>query len=234
MESANSFSEGILLERRVIRSSVFLLKIFTSEHGLATGVFRSTKSAGSNFLQPLALVEFSTQRSNSDLLVIKEINPLKVLHQIYPDYIKHCILLFLQELLTKTVVEQNPNAQLFHFLKGAIMLLDDCVRPANFPIWCTIEIIRHQGFMPDKQSLKEFYAYSGKSLLSTLSNSEFTCGNDCIELFLPLDWAQSESLQIPPNARRHSLTILLEYLRYHLELKNEFKSVEILHAVLQD
>jgi len=234
MESTNSFSEGILLEKRVIRSSVFLLKIFTSEHGLVTGVFRSKKSAGSNFLQPLALVEFITQRSNSDLLVIKEINPLKVLHQIYPDYIKQCILLFLQELLTKTVVEQNPNAQMFHFLKAAIVLLDDCVRPANFPIWCTIEIIRHQGFMPDKQSLKEFYAYPGKSFLSTLSMAEFTYSSDCIELFLPLDWAQSESLQISSSARRQSLTILLEYLRYHLELKNEFKSVEILHAVLQD
>jgi hypothetical protein len=181
-------------------------------------------------MQPLTFVELEYDFSaKSDLITIRNMVISRQFGHIPYDYSKQCIILFLQELLVKSLPERSPNQALFVFVSDALILLDDCIRPANFPLWATIEIVRHLGFFPAAEELIEFINQTGGNRSADATG--IAAVHAVVEI-LDLEWPECESLVISAQKRMSALHLLLSFLSYHSGFNFQFKSVEILHEVL--
>lgn len=221
---------GVLLEFSRIRDGINRISLFTAEDGLISGLYRSAnKKTNSKFL-PLCSLHYSiSTKPNTDLRWFQNLTVTHPLFNIYSDVLKQCIVLYLQELLIRSTMPQNPNAALYRFLHDIIHLLDDSHRPANFPLWATMEIIRHQGFLPDKNQIDDM------ARLRKTSQDHQNVSQEAADLildFLPLEWSQVSDYSIPSAVRREATEMLIEFLCKQLEITSKFHSVEILHDVL--
>ena len=207
-----------------------LVKIFTREDGVLKGIFRSRSKAVASGLQPLSLVRMEyTASVRTELITIHCLSISYPYSHIPYDFNKQCIALYLQELLVKVLPERSPNLALYDFMTDALILLDDCVRPANMPLWATIEIVRHLGFFPDSGALYDFTNQSKLFNRSNIANQE-VC--DRLAEMLSLEWSEIESVAMTSQQRSQCIQLLLHFLTHHLEIQCQFKSVEILHEVL--
>jgi hypothetical protein len=220
---------GLLIEYSRIRDGIMRVSLFTNEDGLITGLFRTGKRAN-NKLRPLCSVNYQFScKLNTDLRWFQNLTVINPLFNIYNDVVKQCIVLYMQELLIRSTWQNNPNTALFRFLVDSINLLDDSHRPANFPLWATMEIIRHQGFLPDRNQLDE---------MAWERTNQFGSNNLCREAadvildFLPLEWAQVADYSVASVIRREATEMLIHFLCKQLDIKSKFHSVEILHDVL--
>lgn len=207
-----------------------LVKIFTCEEGVVKGIFRSRMKTVASGLQPLSLVRIEyTASARSELITIHGLSISHQFSHIPYDFNKQCIALYLQELLVKVLPERSPNSALYHFMTDALILLDDCIRPANLPLWATIEIVRHLGFFPDAETLNDFTNQSKLLNGNIIVNQEV-----CYRLaeMLSLEWSEFESLAMTSLQRSECIQLLLHFLTHHLGIQCQFKSVEILHEVM--
>lgn len=221
---------GVLLEYSRIRDGINRISLFTAEDGLISGLYRSASKKNNTKFLPLCSLHYSiSMKPNTDLRWFQNLTVIHPLFNIHSDVIKQCIILYLQELLIRSTMPQNPNAALYRFLHDSIHLLDDSHRPANFPLWATMEIIRHQGFLPNKNQIDDMVRLRNTSQDHRNVSREAA---DLILDFLPLDWSQVADYSIPSAVRREATEMLIQFLCKHLEINSKFHSVEILHEVL--
>jgi len=220
----------ILLEKRQIRSNLMLVKIFTGSDGVLTGTVRSNMKTVVKGLQPLTLVRMEyTTTPRSELISIHGLGISHQYNHIPYDFNKQCIALYLQEILVKVLPERSPNLALFNFLSDALLLLDDCIRPANLPLWATMEIVRHLGFFPDQESLNDFINIIQRRDPSLAIDNEV--GARLIDM-LSMEWSEFESIALTSQLRNQCIRLLLQFLIHHMGVHCQFKSVEILHEVM--
>ncbi|MFM7106956.1 MAG: DNA repair protein RecO [Flavobacteriales bacterium] len=221
---------GILIECSRIRDGIMRIALFTPHEGLMTGLLRIAGKKTNVKIRPLCLISYEISNNrNSEVLWFQNIALINPLFNIYNDVVKQCIVLYLQELLIKITVPLNPNIALYRFLVDSINLLDDSHRPANFPFWATMEIIRHQGFLPDVNQINEM-SMDANSLSD--SDNLGSAAAELIRKFLPLDWSQVSDYAVSSSVRRLATNMLIHYLSRQLDLKSKFHSVEMLHDVL--
>lgn len=216
---------GLLLDYRRIRDGVVRISLFTHLDGLLIGLYRASGKTKSFKFRPLCTVRYLMNRKQElDLNWFNDLSVVNPLFNVHSDLVKQCIILYFQELLVKSIMPNNPNAALYRFLMDCVNLLDDSHRPANFPLWATIEIIRHHGFLPHTNEMDKYFSSSQKV---------FSCeAKDLIKEFLPLEWSEVAHYSVSSAIRREALEMLIYFLCEQLEIKSRFYSVEILHEVL--
>lgn len=189
-----------------------------------------------NLLQPLTLVEFeATLRENVTIQQLKNLRLAVPLNEIYFHPAKSTMILFLDEVLAKTIPDDYVNDSLYRFLWNAIQLLDDAIDERNFHIWCLMEISRHYGFYPFLQSDDPLYFdWVEASFTNTMpSHFCFLQGAQCQALldFWNKEWLQVQPIQLHSSMRKTLLETMLSFLQLHLDNLREIKSLPVLHQV---
>ena len=96
-----------------------------------------------------------SQKEKSDLQHIREARVAYPYQSIHLDIRKSSILLFLNELLYKSIQEEAVNPELFSFIFDHLMLLDQTTEnPANFHLFFAIHLTRYLGFFPHGEYLR--------------------------------------------------------------------------------
>lgn len=106
-----------------------IVHVYTDTHGLlafllpqSTGKAARMKRA---LFQPLSLVELVADIVPSrEIFHIRECRCLMPLPQIHTDPVRNAIAMFLTELLSHVIQEQERNMPLFSFITGSVQLLD--------------------------------------------------------------------------------------------------------------
>lgn len=195
------------------------------------------KSSNINLIQPLTLVEFEADpRENIQIHQLKNLRISKPLHHIHFDPVKSAIIMFLDELLYKTIPDDYVNDTLFKYLHNAIVLLDDAFDARNFHLWCLLEISRQYGFYPQLDSESHHRFFDLSSSLYVADRPIHPHYLDEIESAILLDmldkeWPQVQTIAMTGAMRKSLLDALVKYIRLHLENLREIHSVEILHEV---
>jgi DNA repair protein RecO (recombination protein O) len=201
---------------------------------------RSGKKTGKNLIQPLTLVEFeSSIRENLQLQSLKNLRISHALHHIHFDPVKSAMVMFLDELLYKTIPDDYINDHLFKFLNDGIVLLDDALDARNFHIWFMLEISRYYGFYPTYKAGQESKCLdipSGWFLEKESSNPHVIGGETAKALFDMMDqeWPQVQTMSLHSSLRRSLLQSMVDYIRFHLESLREIKSIQVLHEVFHE
>ena len=131
---------GVVLRTVNYNDKNSVVRVYTDTQGLLSFLLPQSNGKVARvrraLFQPLSLVEIESDILPSrDIFRIKEARCLVPLTTLHADPVKNAIALFVTELLSHVIVEQERNAPLFSFISSSVQLLDKLDRGvANFHI----------------------------------------------------------------------------------------------------
>ena len=236
-------TRGIVLKTTLYSESSVVAKIFTERFGiqsyLINGVKKPKAKIPMNILQPLHLLEMVVyHKVTTQIQRISEARPSPVFRTIPYHVIKNTMVQFLNEVLYKSVHQQNTDDHLFDFIYSAISWFDETDEPnVNFHLAFLLKLSRFLGFAPHFQSRVDQVYFD-------LQEGEFTSlppvhpyfidkidADDLNRLFY-CPFEKLNELTITNTQRRFLLDKILVYYTLHTASFGQIKSHHILEDVL--
>lgn len=236
-------TRGIVFKSFDYGEASLIVKIYTELFGIQSYLINSVRKKHarfhSNIFQPLTLLDLVVyHKERPGLQRISDIRPNPPLESIPFDVFKSSIVFFLDEVLYKSIREEESNPALFDFIHQSVLLLDS-PRPAgkDFHLIFMLKLCKYLGFSPtnnfDTQNnifnLKEGFFqetipphphFIQLPLSAYLSN------------LMAADLGRSDSLSI--SERRTLINLLLEYFSLHIDGFGNLKSQKVLEQVWED
>jgi DNA repair protein RecO (recombination protein O) len=238
-------TRGIVFRQTKYSDSSLVVKILTEEAGLGSYIIKGARGPKAkikaSLFQPLTLLDLEVSRKDkSELQHIREVRVSFPYQSVPVDIRKSSILLFLNEILYKSIQEEAVNAGLFRFIYDHLVLLDETVEnPANFHLFFAVHLTAFLGFFPQGEFQGEntvFDMQEGHFLKTDpLPADNFISGPACewFSRIISSPVARFHTMQIPAAVRNALLEKVLRFYQLHLPLTGEFKSHIVLHEVLQ-
>ena len=235
-------TRGIVLRTTSYAETSVVVHVFTEKFGvqsyLVNGVKKAKAKISINILQPLHLLELVVYQKNSGgLQRMAEARQLPPFHRIPYDIIKSSLVLFLNEMLYKSIKQQGPDEAMFEFVFNAIHWLYSSEKtPVNFHLYFLLKFTRYLGFFPAPQQAGQHFF--------DLKDGVFTkyAPNHSLVLHEPhtSQWAilltsrliTLENVKISNVDRRVLLHKLIDFYRLHIDNVGDIRSCEILEEVL--
>lgn len=243
-------TQGLVLHTTKYGETSMIAKIFTRQLGLCSYIIkgvRSTKGKSKqNLLQPLSHLEMTVyNNSKRDLQYIKEMRPASHYNNIQNDGKKMALLFFMDEVLYKSLREEEQNQPLFDYVVSRLENLDREGNVSTMPIDFLIGTAHHLGIEPmDNYSRQEPLFNLKEGRFQAPPSTYAAATNPNVEYFLDepssthihycLSSAhKNQAPQLSAIQRSSTLNNLLEYYHIHLSDFHNFTSHEVLHAVLR-
>ena len=236
--------QGIVLQSIRYGDTSLIVKVFTRSHGLRAymvkGVFnRGTKSHAALF-QSLHLINYieAGKPNKGSLGYMKDVQLSNVYQSIPFEMNKSAILMYVSELLSKTLTEQEQNEPLYDFIERSLLWLDLVQQDyANFPLFFTLELTRHLGFYP-KANHEVGYCFDmmeGSFAHDYPLHPYYFDAETANTLSRLLNASIDEACRLPlrVSQRRELLDGLISFMRLHAPVMNDFHSSEVLKIVLE-
>ena len=216
--------------------------IYTEEFGRVPHLTSQSKSRKTkvprSLFHPLAILDLEVDHQNlRDIQRIKEIKIHVPLVALLTDPVKSALGIFLAELISKVIREEQTNCLLFDFLLQSVQVLElTNESPANFHLVFMIRLSRLLGFYPDATGYQ-------KGMFFDMRNGVFTRNEPAHLNFLPPDesavffnllrmtYENMSAFRFSGRERQAIIHRILEYYRLHLSDFPEIKSLEVLHDV---
>jgi len=235
-------TRGIVLKHFKYSESSIIAKIFTEEFGLQSyiikGIHSKKSKTGPALFQPLTFIEFiAYQKDNKSIHQLSEPRVFYTYHTLHTDAIKRMLLVFIAELLYKSIREEAPDKALFDWLYHSLTWLDLSEEQINnYHLVFMLLFSRFLGFYPKTES-EEGHMYfnlqEGVFSSQQPGNPEFISGELVNHLFklYTSSFESSKDVVIGTAERRKLIDVLISYYRLHLPGFDEMKSVEVLKSI---
>lgn len=236
-------TRGIVLHKTKYSDTSLIVKIFTEDFGLQSYLVQGSRSkkskARATLFQPLALLELEVaHREKSDLQRIRDLRPFHPYTSIPYDMVKSTTVLFINELLYKSLKAEAADGELFEFVVGALQWFDLCTDTVpDFHLLFLVRLSRYLGFYPQGNYTQQntFFDLAEGSFRSTQPlTSLFLEGAESAYLWrlLGTKFEGLSALRLPPQMRRKLLHALVDYYRVHIAGLAEIKSHQVLEAIV--
>lgn len=235
-------TEGIILHYVKYGENSVIVSVYTREFGRKAymlNISRSKKSKNkAGVLQPLFLVDMvAYQKDTREVQRIKEMKNQPVYQNIPFDVIKSTQAIFLAEMLSKTLREQESAPEMFEFIQNALLffdLADDGV--ANFHLWFLFRLTEYLGFLPDtkKTGFEDWFDMRMGAVAPFEPSHPFFMHKEATDILCKLATIKIHELaqlKIPKQLRTYLTSKLVEYYQLHFEHLGEIKSLKVLHEV---
>ena len=233
-------TRGIVLNYLKYRETSIIARVYTEQLGVQSYIVNSvrTKGKGSRIalFQPFTLLDMVVYTSHKGGLTrISEYKCLHPFSSIPFDIRKSSMLMFLSEVVSKTVKEEEENQWLFHFLFQAILAFDEIEEGfENFHLVFLIQLSHHLGFGPTSgKEIVEQVAFSVNAQSATSAPTVFAL--QAYEEYFDMLLNDPARATIPNGrVRRELLAVLVRYYQLHVDKLGEIKSLSILSEVLAE
>ena len=236
--------QGIVLQSIRYGDTSLIVKVFTRNLGLRSymvkGAFNRNSKSRAALFQNLHLINYveASRPNKGSLGYLKDVQ-LTTVYQSIPFVMnKSAILMYISELLSKTIIEQEQNEVMFDFIVRSLLWLDLVEQDyANFPLFFTLELTRHLGFYP-KANHETGYCFDMMegSFAHDLPVHPYYFDNENAQLLAQmLNVSIDEACRMPlrVSQRRELLDGLIVFMRLHAPVMNDFHSHEVLKTVLE-
>jgi DNA repair protein RecO (recombination protein O) len=236
-------TRGIVLKTTLHSESSVIVQIFTEKFGiqsyLINGVKKPRAKISMNMLQPLHLVEMVVyHKASTGIQRLTELRPYPVFSTIPYDIIKSTMVIFLNEVLYKSIRQQMADEHLFEFIYNAVSWLDECgTASANFHLAFLLKLSRFLGFAPStitKSDESYFDLQEGEFKSTTPSHPNFLNKTEAalfISLFI-LPFEKISEIKSDNKTRRFILDKILIFYTLHTASFGEIRSHQVLEEVL--
>lgn len=231
-------TRGIVLNFIKFRESSIIVRIYTEELGLQSYIVNSVRKKGTAsriaLFQPFTLLDMVVYPGKGGLTRISEYKCSHQFSTVPYDIRKSSILLFLSEVVSRTVREEEENRPLFDFLHNAILAFDQM--EAGFENFHLVFLLHLAGYLG-------FGVSSAEEVISQVAfetGGSAVLGNSLMQLqplepYLQELLRRNESARLPNGkVRRELLHLLVKYFQLHVDNLGEIKSLPVLSEVLSE
>ena len=228
-------TRAIVLGTTRYLGNMVLVRMYTESKGQSLFIHKGGKRNQAAFL-PLTLVEIvAEEKVNRSIQKLKEHSILDGFKEIYLDPEKSAIGLFLTELISKVVKEEEGNQPLFNYLLNMVSHLNSNeVDTKTFHLIFLIGLSEFAGFYPlgNYSTLNRFFDLNEGKYTSSIPPHPFFLEGSAAESLSRLKdcYETNSKLSIQPEDRRILLAALTDFFKLHLPGMKEMKS----HLVLQE
>ena len=236
--------QGIVLQSIRYGDTSLIVKVFTRNFGLRSymvkGAFNHNSKSRAALFQNLHLINYMEvgKPNKSSLGYMKDVQ-LTTIYQSIPFVMnKGAILMYVSELLTKTLTEQEQNVAMYDFITRSLHWLDLVEQDyANFPLFFTLELTRYLGFYPQNNHETGFCfdMMEGLFVHNYPLHPYYFDVEDALLLSRLLNVGIDEACSLPLHVsqRRELLDGLIVFMRLHAPVMKDFHSHEVLKTVLE-
>jgi DNA repair protein RecO (recombination protein O) len=189
------------------------------------------------YFQPLTQLELiANHNTKGTLNFIREAKLSYPYNSIGVNITKQTIALFLSEVLSKSIREEEVNKQLFEFVETALIWLDTHSDVSNFHLLFLINLTKHLGFYPEKEQNKAlFFDLEEGCFTNSIPRKNVVSGENLIHLkaLLGINFEGLHKLRFNGSTRQEILDILIQYFELHLPGFTRPKSLAILKTVFE-
>ncbi len=233
-------TNAIVIATKKYGEADLIVTCFTASDGVKTymlrGVLKSKKGKiRASHFQLLTQLEVEANHKNKGTLeYLKDVKIAVPYQTLHTDVVKSCLVMFLSEILTSTIREEEKNDRLYQFLSSSLVLLDHTDDYANFHIHFMLQLSMHLGFYPDDSNIDLPYF----NLLEGLFQDEVTniyCEKgqfiEDLKGFFGTKFDEAMGIKLTKPQRSGILNLLLLYYQLHLQGFKKPKSLEVLQQL---
>ena len=233
-------TKAIVLGSLKYGDTSLVVRLYTESHGRITcmvkGVLGRRKSGlRASLFVPLTQLDIVAGPVREGRMgYLKEASVSAPYSGISQDIRKGAIALFLSEVLSEAIREQESNPELFRYLETALQFLDSQRQVANFHLRFLIGLSRFLGFYPDEEGsdlpyfdLNEGAFRPAPSLNPMLTGSTL----QDFRRVLGTKFDAIHEITLSQKSRQNLLKALLLYYEIHLQGFRTPKSLTVFDAV---
>ena len=233
-------TEALILRTTKYGDTSVVVHAYTRLFGLVALMARGVRKKGAKIpvalLQPMNLTQIVFYSGKSGALGNLNETSLTLLYRSIPfDVKKNAILMFINEILYKSLKEEQPHEALFDYIKAFLIALDE--QPNHFSnnhLFFMAGLTHHFGIFPNFEKKGWFDLLEGVSV-SPKPLHEYAISNEETVLFKMLFSTPPEEqsrIKINASERNLLLDMLLKYYALHIPGMETIRSRTILHQVL--
>ena len=233
-------TEALVLSKTNYSETSLIVRCYTRSDGIKSYIIKGGKqgrkgSKTTALFQPLHQLEITAQHKNkSGLSISKSIKMSKPYQTIPYQMDKIAVVLFLSEVLSSALREEEANASLFHYLTSSLSWFDMQDDVANFHIFFLLSLTKHLGFFPDVSDQNHPYFDMENGCFSTQKSTQQIDDPRTISIFksfLGTTFDKLSEVLVSSTERKQLLELLMQYYQIHLQGFSRPKSLNILHEI---
>jgi DNA repair protein RecO (recombination protein O) len=233
-------TKAIVLNSLKYGDTSLIVKCFTFEEGIKSymlkGVLKSKKGKlKAAYFQPLTQLQLTANHNNKGTLNSIREAGIHVAYESIPLEIKkQTIVLFLSEILSGIIQEEEKNEALYNFLETSLIWLDTHDDIANFHLLFLMNLSRYLGFYPDSSNINgiAFNLQEGSFTDNTYEKGILTHENlTLFKKLLGINFDAIHAISFNKKERQIILRIIIQYFELHLEGFRKPKSLDVLETV---
>lgn len=240
-------TKGIVLRTVKYGETSLIVSIYTQVFGLQSYIVQGVRSATkkmparANYFQPGALLDLVVYHNErSQLQRIREFRWSVLYEHLLTDIVKNSVLLYIVELVQKTIKQPEANEDLFAFLEDALLQLDTAqpIVTASFPLFFALHFSTFFGFqlsLPVNESATILDLKEGVFTQQPPTHMYYTEGATATAMQELLRVMQPNELPEVPlshELRRQLLEVLEIFYQLHVSEFGKMKTTPILKEVL--
>lgn len=237
----NTKSPFIVLRTTRFSDDKLIAECLSQSEGRVSFVVRISHSPRAavrhSLFQPLAVLEGEwVQRARGGAVPLKAVRSALPLYSLHGDPMKATVALFLAEVLTHIVRNEESTPTLFDFIIHALEWFDTAETGfANFHIVFLMRLSLFLGISPnvDDTTLPYFDLLAGEFCLQAPHHPHYIAGFEAAAFaqLLRMNFGTQQLFRLSREERRRILSLILDYYRLHLPHFPELRSLEVLNEV---
>ena len=233
-------TKAIVLSKLKYRDHDLIVKCFTLHRGVVSYLLRgvlnskkgNSKVAYYQLLSQLQIEE--NYRENQSLQIIKDVRLDCSYSSLHTDVFKSSIVMFLAEVLSSVLREEEENKQLYHYLQTTFQWLDAKDEFSNFHLLFLLNLTKHLGFYPDTSNTNQLYFNLNNGLFESSKADIYSVKGENLTILkqlLGINFDALENIKLNSKQRQSFLTMLMLYFELHLGSFKKPKSLQIFNQV---
>ena len=233
-------TKAIILTALKYGDNSLIVKAFTESDGLKSYMLKGIVSAKRGKMkmgqfQPMTQLEIvASHRNKGTLENIREAKVNYAYQTVHSNIGKNAMTLFLAEMLSHSIYEEEVNPPLFEYLEAAFQWLDMHVEIANFHCHFLIQLTKYLGFYPDTSTMHAacFDLLEGEFTDTPSLHPVLTGENlEYFKSFLGIHFDDLHTIKMNKTNRQELLQSLVLYYELHLQGFRKPKSLAVLNEV---
>ncbi|WP_338356089.1 DNA repair protein RecO [Yeosuana marina] len=233
-------THAIVISKLRYRDHDLIVKCYTQQYGvlsfLLRGVLKSKKGlAKTAYFQLLTQLQLViVYNPNRSLHSIKEAKLNHLYSSLHSNVSKSAIVMFLAEVLSSILKEEEENSTLFSYIETTLLWLDTHTECSNFHLLFLLNLTKYLGFYPENTTVDFpfFNLQDGKFQLKPMGPYTISGDNfNLLKQLLDTKFDELSYLKINSKQRQAFLNMMLQYYELHLGDFKKPKSLQVLNQV---
>ncbi|MBR9845055.1 MAG: DNA repair protein RecO [Algicola sp.] len=233
-------NKAIVISKVKYRDNDLIVKCFTEQNGLVSylirGALKSSKgSSKAVYFQLLSQLQIEENfKANQTLQYIKEVKVDFIYRSIHTNVYKSSIAMFLAEILSTVLKEEEQNTSLYQYLETTLKWLDYQEDYSNFHLLFLLNLTQYLGFYPESTTSDAPYFNLSNGLFETQKSNMYSVSGENLTLLkrlLGINFDDLKTIKMSSKQRQSFLTMLLLYFELHLGSFKKPKSLQVFNQV---